>query len=149
MKYRNISIKKLLSTGPYEHSMDFSNSRMLSNFLGRKYTNRVSAAIRNKQYIITDTLKNYYVITSYNGIEVHADKEIQNFYDNHVWKNGMALFQKPLVMPTQEQIKENKIRHAKVRKLLLLIQVKYDGVNNAEGTKEFSELQKLLNAEGI
>ena len=47
--------------------------------------------------------------------------------------------------PTKEQTQENKIRHVKVGKLLSLIQVKYGGVFKAEGTKEFLELQKLLN----
>lgn len=148
MKYINISVKRLLSTGPYEHLLKFRDSRMLTNFLGKSSTTYVSATIRNKKYIITDTSKNYYVITSYNGNEVDVDKKIYNFYDTHVWKNGIChTMIKPLVMPTKEQIQENKIKHIKVGKLLSLIQVKYGGVDNAEGTKEFSELQKLLNAE--
>lgn len=148
-KYKDISIKKLLSAGPCEYSINFSNSTMLSNFLGRKNgTTRIAAIIRNKQYIIADNLKNYYVIVSYNGIEVHTDKKLQKFYNNHVYKNGKFLFQKKLVMPTKEQVQKNKIKHAIVGKLLSLIETKYGGVNNADGTKEFLELQKWLDAEG-
>lgn len=146
-RYRNIRIKKLLSTGLYEHSINFSDSTILNNFLGRS-SNYIGGAIRKKRYIITDASKNYYVITSYNGVKINADKKIQNFYDTHVWKNGMVSFQRPLVMPTKDQIQEDKIRHVKVGKLLSLIQIKYGGVNNADGTKEFLELQKLLNVEG-
>lgn len=144
MRYTNISIKKLLPTGPYKNQMNFSDSKMLSDFLGRSST-YVSAAIRNKKYIITDTLKNYYVIVSYNGNKVHADKKIQNFYDNHVWENGIISAMRPLVMPTKEQIQENKAKHVRVGKLLSRIQTKYGSLTNAESTKEFSELQGLLN----
>lgn len=146
MIYKDISIKRILSTGLYKHSINFSDSNILNNFLGRS-RNYTSAVIRKKQYIITDTLKNYYVITSYNGNKADVDKKIQDFYDTHIWKNGTIYAMKPLVIPTKEQIQENKIRHIKVGKLLSLIQVKYGGVDNAEGTKEFSELQKLLNTE--
>lgn len=147
-KYKDIKIKKLLSTGPYEHSINFKNSTMLSNFLGRKNgTTRIAAIIRNKQYIIADNLKNYYVIVSYNGIEVNIDEKLQKFYNNHIYKNGKFSFQRPLLIPTKEQVQESKIRHAIVGRLLSLIEIKYGGVDNAEGTKEFSELQKLLNTE--
>lgn len=148
MKYQNISIKKLLSTGPYEHPINFSDSSALRDFLGRKSTNYVSAAIRNKKYIITDTStsKNYYVVVSYNDYETDVDKKLQKFYDTHVWKNGMIAEIEPLVMPTKEQFQEDKIRHLKVGKLLSLIQVKYGDLVKAAGTPEFLELQKLLNA---
>lgn len=36
MKYVNIIVKRLLSTGPSEHSAKFSDSRRLTNFLGKK-----------------------------------------------------------------------------------------------------------------
>lgn len=144
MRYKNISIKKLLPTGPYKNPIIFDNSDSLNNYLGRNhaYTN---ASIRNEKYIITDIQKNYYVIVSYNGRKVNADKELQKFYDNHTWENGVASVTKPLVMPTKEQIQENKTKHVKVGKLLSRIQIKYGGLNKAEGTKEFLELQGLLN----
>lgn len=147
-KYQDISIKKLLSTGPSKHPMKFSNSTMLRNFLKIKYTTPISQAIRSGKYIIADNSKNYYVIVSYNGIRVNADKDIQKFYDNHVWKDGKFSFQKALVIPSKEQSKENKIKHLKVGKLLSLIEIKYGGVLMAEGTQEFLELQKLIHAEG-
>lgn len=147
MRYQNIRIKKLLSAGPCEHSIDFSDSRALCNFLGRRSrsTSYISGAIRNGQCIITDNSKNYYVIVSCNGIEVNADKKLQEFYDKHVWKNGVIAEIDPLVKPTKEQIQEDKIRHVKVGKLLSIIQVKYGDLVKADGTKEFLELQKLLN----
>lgn len=145
MRYTNISIKALLATGPYEHSLNFRDSRMLTNFLG-KSINYVSIFIKRKKYIITDKSKNYYVITSYNGNRVNADKEIQNFYNTHVWENGVVHTIEHLPMPTREQIQESKLRHVKTGKLLSLIQVKYGGVFEAEGTQEFLELQDLLNA---
>lgn len=143
-RYTNIRIRKLLSSGPSEHSINFHNSHMLANFLGRN-KNYGSNFIKKKHYIITDTSRQHYVITSYNGIKVNADKELQKFYDNHVWQNGTAVFQRLLVMPTKEQIQEDKIRHVKVGKLLSLIQFKYGDLFKAEGTAEFLELQKLLN----
>lgn len=144
MRYTNISIKALLATGPYEHSLNFRDSRMLTNFLG-KSINYVNIFIKRKKYIITDKSKKHYVIASYNGKRVNVDKEIQNFYHTHVWKDGVVHTIKPLPMPTKEQTQKNKIRHVKVGKLLSLIQVKYGGVFEAEGTQEFSELQDLLN----
>ncbi len=145
MKYTNISIKRLASTGPSEHSTHFRDSRMLINFLGRKTTTYVSEAIRNRRYIIRDTSNNYYVIISYNGYQARVGRKLKKFYDSHAWKNGVTFETESLVMPTKEQTQENKIRHVKVGKLLSLIQVKYGGVFKAEGTKEFLELQKLLN----
>lgn len=146
MKYVNIIVKRLLSTGPSEHSAKFSDSRRLTNFLGKKNTTYVSSSIRNKKYIITDNLKNYYVITSYNGNKVNVDKKLQIFYDTHFWKNGIAHTMEPLVVPTNEQMQEHKTRNVKVGKLLSLIDIKYGDLVKADGTQEFSELQKLLNA---
>ena len=144
MKYKNISIKSLLSTGPDEHSINFHNSHMLGNFLGRSNTYG-SQSIRKKRYIITDTSKNYYVIVSYNGNDVNTYKELQKFYDTHVWQNGIVSEVRILAMPTKEQIQKNNIRHVKVGKLLSLIQARYGDLVKAEGTQEFLELQKLLN----
>ena len=144
MRYKNISIKALLAIGPYEHSLNFQDSRMLTNFLDRS-VNYVSVFIKRKKYIITDKSKNYYVITSYNGNRVNVDKAIQHFYKTHVWKNRVIHTIEPLSTPTKEQTQKNKIRHVKVGKLLSLIQVKYGGVFEAEGTKELLELRKLLN----
>lgn len=144
MNYESICIKKLFPEGPYKHTINFRDNHMLSNFLGRSI-NYASACIRKNKYIITDVFNNYYVITSFNGNKIPVDKEIQEFYNTHLWKDGVIYKVQPIVMPTKEQIQENKIRHIKVGKLLSLIQVKYGGVDNAEGTKEFLELQKLLN----
>lgn len=52
----------------------------------------------------------------------------------------------PLVVPTNEQMQEHKTRNVKVGKLLSLIDIKYGDLVKADGTQEFSELQKLLNA---
>ena len=144
MRYKNISIKKLLPTGPCNNLINFANSGLLNDYLGRHFT-YTSTSIHNKKYIISDIHKNYYVIVSYNDIKVNADKELQKFYDNRTWENGIVSVMKPLVMPTKKQIQENKTKHVKVGKLLSRIQIKYGGLNKAEGTKEFLELQELLN----
>lgn len=144
MKYENICIKKLFPEGPYKHTINFRDCRMLSNFTGR-HINYGSACIRKKQYIITDIFGSYYVIDSLNGKKINADAEINEFYETHIWENGVVCKIQPIVMPTKEQIKENKAKHAKASELLSQIEVKYGGVNNAEGTKEFLELQELLN----
>ncbi len=146
MIYENICIKKLFPEGPYKRTINFKDARMLSNFLGR-HINYASACVRKNKYIITDIFGGYYVIASFNGRKVPADvdKELEEFYVTHIWKDGVVCKVPPIVMPTKEQVQEHKVKHLKVGELLSLIEVKYGGINNATNTKEFTQLQELLN----
>lgn len=146
MIYEDICIKKLFPEGPYKRTINFKNARMLTNFLGRSI-NYASACIRGNKYIITDIFGRYYVIASFNGRKVPAevDKELEEFYDTHIWEDGVVCKVQPIVMPSKEQVQEHKAKHLKVGELLSLIEAKYGGINNATDTKEFLELQKLLN----
>lgn len=151
-RYNDIVLRKLTADGISRNSIYFQNTIEMNTFLGRS-SNYSTKQIKSKKYIVTGGSapnRSYYVVLKVDGVNTSINLQVADFYSTHIWQDGKihdgGISRHQMSKSTAFK---RAIRHEKVRLALRDIQLKYgDDIDDAEGTKEFSYLQKLLGVKG-
>lgn len=155
----SLEILELTRTGPVKETRRFPSYIVLDNFLDRRigYTydilKKSRMGKRTDKYIVSSTGEHhrrhgtFYVVLKVNDKEVAGKKEIDAFYQTHSRNGFQEVVKKPklhrLTKETLEKAHEQKMKR---RHLLLTIDVKYGGIDKAEGTPELEEFRELVGA---
>lgn len=151
----SLEILELTRTGPVKETRRFPSYIVLDNFLDRRigYTygilKKSRMGKRTDKYIVSSTGEHhrrhgtFYVVLKVNDKEVAGKKEIDDFYKTHR-SNGFQQAGKKPKRFTREMMQKAHERKLERRHLLLTIDVKYGGIDKAEGTPELEELRELI-----
>lgn len=147
-KYNDIVLRQLTEDGISKSSIYFQDTVAMNTFLDR-HNNYSTKNIKSKKYIVTGGSapnKRYYVVLKVDGILTPINLQVADFYSTHIWPDGKIHDGGiPQYQMSKYTAIERAIKHEKIRLALRDIQLKYgDNLTNAEGTKEFSHLQKLF-----
>ena len=153
-----VEIKELKEDGISDEPIEFPSYRELDKFLRRQdgYTCSVvkksKEGKRRRKYIIgSPTFEygrqahgTYYVITKINGEKVANEDDVRAFYLSHPRIYPTAYMN--LTAPPKKSKETLRYEKQRRRHLLLTIDVKYGGLDKAEGTPELEELRELVGA---
>lgn len=153
----SVEIRGLTKNGPAEKTIIFPSYLVLDNFLDRRigYTydiiKKSRMGQRTDKFIVSSTGEHhrrhgkFYAILKVNDEEVAGKKEIDAFYKTHRSNGFQQAVKKPKRF-TREMMQKVHEQKMKRRHLLLTIDVKYGGIDKAEGTPELEELRELVGA---
>lgn len=136
-------------------TLKFSSLKQLDDYLGwwhRSYSGSIIQKSKHGylryKYIIHDTKEPrvYYLVWKIDGRIVATDEDVKRFYTGKMYKKKKSYM--PIKIPklSREDIYEAQERQKQRRRLLLLIDVKYGGIDHAEGTQELEELRQMIGA---
>lgn len=151
---RSVEIREFKEDGLDDTTLKFSSLKQLDDYLGwyRSYSGSIIQKSKHDvlryKYIIHDTKEPrvYYIIWKIDGRIVVTDEDIKRFYTGKMYKKKKTYM--PIKIPklSREDIYEAQERQKQRRRLLLLIDVKYGGIDHAEGTPELEELRQMIGA---
>ena len=145
-----VEIKELKENGLSDEPIRFASYVELDNFLHRGdgyisyIVKKSQQGQRKAKYVAISPSfeygrqvnRKYYIITKINGEKVTDFDDVKAFYLSH------PSYQiRPKKSKEQLHFEKERRRH-----LLLAIDVKYGGIDKAEGTPELEELRKLVGA---
>lgn len=153
----SVEIKELKEDGISDEPIEFVSYSELDKFVHRQngYVYQVirtsKQGKRKRKYIIssptfqygTEVNGTYYIITKINHKQVATMGDVRAFYLSHPSYQGGYMKVKAPQKKSKEQLMLEKQRR---RHLLLLIDVKYGGLDKAEATPELEELRELVGA---
>lgn len=86
--------------------------------------------------------------TAFNTIDAINKNDEAKFYEGVAKMAEKKKTYMPIKIPrlTPEELKQAQERKRERRRLLLLIDVKYGGIDHAEGTPELEELRQMIGA---
>ena len=144
-KYKDIFINELAPDGVVQYSKYFKDHKELEYFLGRGFQYG-SARIRKERYIVSSRLTHkYYVIEQVDGKPVDYRQQVVDWYSMHEWPDGRIHYSGISQKLSEERLAKKKHKSFMVAELLRDIRIKYgNNLANAEGTREFKLLQKLM-----
>lgn len=155
----SVEIRELTKNGPAEKTIIFPSYLALDNFLDRRigYTydiiKKSRMGQRTDKFIVSSTGEHhrrhgkFYAILKVNDEEVAGKKEIDAFYKTHSRNGFQEVAKKPkLHRLNKEMLEKAHEQKMKRRHLLLTIDVKYGGIDKAEGTPELEEFRELVGA---
>lgn len=153
---RSVEIREFKEDGLDDTTLKFSSLKQLDDYLGwyRSYSGSIIQKSKHDvlryKYIIHDTKEPrvYYIIWKIDGRIVVTDEDVKRFYTGKMYKKKKTYMPMPIKIPrlTPEELKQAQERKRERRRLLLLIDVKYGGIENAEGTPELEELRQMIGA---
>lgn len=150
----SVEIREFKEYGLDKTAIKFNSLKLLDDYLGwgHPYSGGIIRKsrhdlIRNK-FILHDLSEphKWYIVWKFEGKIVATDKDIENFYTGRRYKRKIpGLIASPHRMSRKElnQALERKKRRSA---LLIAIDEKYGGVENAEGTPELEELRQMIGA---
>lgn len=153
-------IQELTEHGPAKETVQFRSYYTLDAFLGRNigYVRQCierglktrNARNMKRRFILESARlpKKFYLLISDNDMPLAQTRDITAFYDRHKFNHNYEPIyagpqQKNL---TPEQLKEKKAESLQRAELLRSIEIKYGGIDHAEGTPELNKLRELLGA---
>lgn len=149
-----VEIREFKEDGLDDTTLKFSSLKQLDDYLGwyRSYSGSIIQKSKHGylryKYIIHDTKEPrvYYLVWKIDGRIVATDEDVKRFYTGKMYKKKKTYV--PIKVPrlTPEELKQAQERQKHRRRLLLLIDVKYGGIENAEGTPELEELRQMMGA---
>lgn len=150
-----VEMKELKEDGLSDETLKFPSYREVDKFVhrGENYVygivKKSKQGLRKRKYIISSPTfqygrrvhDTYYVIAKINGEKVTDFDDVKTFYLSH--PSYQTAYMKLTAPPkkSKEQLRYEKQRR---RHLLLTIDVKYGGLDKAEGTPELEELRELM-----
>lgn len=150
----SVEIREFKEDGLDDTTLKFSSLKQLDDYLGwyRSYSGTIIQKSKHGylryKYIIHDTKEPhvYYLVWKIDGRIVATDDDVKRFYIGKMHKKKKSFM--PIKVPrlTPEDLKQARERKRKRRRLLLLIDVKYGGIDKAEGTPELEELRQMIGA---
>ena len=149
-----VEIREFKEDGLDDTTLKFSSLKQLDDYLGwyRSYSGSIIQKSKHGylryKYIIHDTKEPrvYYLVWKIDGRIVVTDEDIKRFYTGKMYKNKKTYM--PIKIPklSREDIYEAQERQKQRRRLLLLIDVKYGGIDHAEGSWELKKLREMIGA---
>lgn len=149
-----VEIREFKEYGLDDTTLKFSSLKQLDDYLGwyRSYSGSIIQKSKHGylryKYIIHDTKEPhvYYLVWKIDGRIVATNEDVKRFYTGKMYKKKKSYV--PIKVPklTPEELNQARERKRKRRRLLLLIDVKYGGIENAEGTWELKELRDMIGA---
>lgn len=149
-----VEIREFKEDGLDDTTLKFSSLKQLDDYLGwyRSYSGTIIQKSKHGylryKYIIHDTREPrvYYLVWKIDGRIVATDEDVKRFYIGKMHKKKKSFM--PIKVPrlTPEDLKQARERKRKRRRLLLLIDVKYGGIANAEGTWELKKFREMIGA---
>lgn len=150
----SVEIREFKEDGLDDTTLKFNSLKQLDDYLGwyRPYSGTIIQKSKHGylryKYIIHDTKEPrvYYLVWKIDGRIVATDDDVKRFYTGKVHKKKKSYV--PIKVPrlTPENLKQARERKRKRRRLLLLIDVKYGGIANAEGPWELKKLREMMGA---
>lgn len=151
---RSVEIREFKEDGLDDTTLKFSSLKQLDDYLGwyRSYSGSIIQKSKHDvlryKYIIHDTKEPrvYYIIWKIDGRIVATDEDVKRFYTGKMYKKKKTYM--PIKIPrlTPEELKQAQERKRERRRLLLLIDVKYGGIDHAEGSWELKKLREMIGA---
>ncbi len=149
-----VEIREFKEYGLDDTALKFSSLKQLDNYLGwyRPYSGTIIQKSKHGylryKYIIHDTKEPhvYYLVWKIDGRIVATNEDVKRFYTGKIYKKKKSYV--PIKVPrlTPEELNQARERKRKRRRLLLLIDVKYGGVEKAEGSWELKQLRDMIGA---
>lgn len=149
-----VEIREFKEYGLDDTTLKFSSLKQLDDYLGwyRSYSGTIIQKSKHGylryKYIIHDTREPrvYYLVWKIDGRIVATDEDVKRFYTGKMHKKKKSYV--PIKVPrlTPEELKQAQERKRERRRLLLLIDVKYGGIENAEGSWELKQLRDMIGA---
>lgn len=98
------------------------------------------------KFSLLKQLDDYYLVWKIDGRIVSTDEDVKRFYTGKMHKKKKTYM--PIKIPklSREDIYEAQERQKQRRRLLLLIDVKYGGIDHAEGSWELKKLREMMGA---
>lgn len=152
-----VEMKELKEDGLSDETLKFPSYREVDKFVhrGENYVygivKKSKQGLRKRKYIISSPTfqygrqahATYYIITKINHKQATDMSDVKAFYLSHPSYQDGYLKAKAPKKKSKEQLMLEKQRR---RHLLLLIDVKYGGLDKAEGSPELEELRELIGA---
>lgn len=152
-----VEMKELKEDGLSDETLKFPSYREVDKFVhrGKNYVYGIvknsKQGLRKRKYIISsptfqygrEVNGTYYIITKINHKQVATMGDVRAFYLSHPSYQGGYMKAKAPQKKSKEQLMLEKQRR---RHLLLTIDVKYGGLDKAEGSPELEELRELIGA---
>lgn len=153
-----VEIQELKEDGLSDEPIKFASYTELDKFTHRQsgyiyaVIKRSKQGKRKRKYIISSPAfehgrrvhGTYYVITKINGKKVAGEDDVRAFYLSHPRIYPTAYMK--LTAPPKKSKEQLRYEKQRRRHLLLTIDVKYGGLDKAEGTPELEELRELVGA---
>lgn len=149
-----VEIREFKEDGLDDTTLKFNSLKQLDDYLGwyRSYSGSIIQKSKHDvlryKYIIHDTKEPrvYYIIWKIDGRIVVTDEDVKRFYTGKMYKKKKTYM--PIKIPklSREDIYEAQERQKQRRRLLLLIDVKYGGIDHAEGSWELKKLREMMGA---
>lgn len=144
MRTRSVTIAKILQTKVSDVEHRFSPLYLASKYIGRSSV-FVADKIRERKHIFQAANGNWWAITRINDQPVSLDKELEDFFASGENKNTLSVWDQTIHKNTPEYLAKKHDRRKRIKYLLLLIDAKYGGIEQAEDTPELLELRNLVN----
>lgn len=152
-----VEMKELKEDGLSDETLKFPSYREVDKFVhrGENYVygivKKSKQGLRKRKYIISSPTfeygrqahATYYVITKINGEKVTDFDDVKAFYLSH--PSYQTAYYK-LTAPPKKSKDQLMLEKQRRRHLLLVIDVKYGGLDKAEGSPELEELRELIGA---
>lgn len=135
MKGKSVTIAKILQTRVSDVEHRCEPLYVASRYIGREGT-YVAGKIQKGKHIMQAASGNWWAITRIDDQPVNLDKELEEFFASDAAKKNI----KPAPSPEAKAKRRRRIKY-----LLLLIDAKYGGIDQADNTPELLELRDLVN----
>lgn len=153
-----VEMKELKEDGISDETLKFPSYREVDKFVhrGENYVygivKKSKQGLRKRKYIISSPTfqygrqahGTYYIITKINGEKAANEDDVRAFYLSHPRIYPTAYMK--LTAPPKKSKEQLRYEKQRRRHLLLTIDVKYGGLDKAEGTPELEELRELVGA---
>ena len=148
-----VEIREFVQGGLDEDSITFTSFKMLDDFLhsGYQYSNSIERQSKTNQitnrFILHsfDEPKRYYIIWKVDGEIMPTNSDIRRFSVGNFYKKRKSSV-KPIPKMSRKELNEALERKKRRSALLIAIDEKYGGIENAEGTWELKELRDMIGA---
>lgn len=150
----SVEIREFKEYGLDKTAIKFNSLKLLDDYLGwpHSYSGGIIRKsrhdlIRNK-FILYDLSEphKWYIVWKFEGKIVATDKDIENFYTGHRYNRKVPDIVAHVPKMSRKELNQARERKRKRRRLLLLIDVKYGGIDKAEDTPELEELRQMIGA---
>ena len=138
MKGKSVTIAKILQTKVSDVEHRCEPLCVASRYIGRSRT-YVADKIRKHKHIMQAASGNWWAITRIDDQPVNLDKELEEFFASNAAKKNS------LNIKTAPSPEAKAKRRRRIKYLLLLIDAKYGGIDQADNTPELLELRDLVN----
>lgn len=138
MQGKSVTIAKILQTKVSDVEHRCEPLYVASRYLGRSGA-YVADKIRKHKHIMQAASGNWWAITRIDDQPVNLDKELEEFFASNAAKKNS------LNIKTAPSPEAKAKRRRRIKYLLLLIDAKYGGIDQADNTPELLELRDLVN----